>query len=161
MQCSCWSHRIILLWTIWLGSAVAWARLSAADERRFVHPDQATTYIDPVTRSEITVLIDQHLGGTTDLTIARLIIPPGVEVPDHVHQSTEIFYVLSGELEQTSEGTVKKLTSGMACVVPAHTPTRHKVTSQEPVHALVIWAPGGEERRITADWHKKLPPAKD
>lgn len=160
MHRSRWSHRTTL-WTILLGFVVASARLSVAEERRFVDPNQATTYIDPITRSELTVLIDQHLGGTTELTVARLIIPPGVEVPDHVHQSTEIFYILSGELEQTSEGTVKTLTAGMACVVPAHTTTRHKVTSQEPVHALVIWAPGGEERRITADWHKKLPAAKD
>ncbi|MCS6924789.1 MAG: cupin domain-containing protein [Candidatus Binatia bacterium] len=160
MQRSRWSHSLTI-WTILLGFAVASARPCAADERRFVHPNHATTYIDPVTRSEITVLIDRHLGGTPELTVARLIMPPGVEVPDHVHQSTEIFYILSGELEQTSEGTVKKLTAGMACVVPAHTTTRHKVTSQEPVHALVIWAPGGEERRITADWHKKPPAATD
>lgn len=141
--------------------ALSAAGLSAADDRRFVHPDQATTYIDPVTHSEIKVLIDQHLGGTTDLTVAYLTIPPGVDVPDHVHQSTEIFYILSGELEQTSEGAVKKLTPGMACLVPANTTTRHKVTSKGPVHALVIWAPGGEERRITADWQKKPPATKE
>jgi quercetin dioxygenase-like cupin family protein len=134
--------------------------ISQASDHRFVHPDQATTYIDPVSKSEIKVLIDQHLGGTTDVTVAYLVIPSGVDVPDHIHQSTEIFYILSGELEQTSEGKVKKLTPGMACLVPANSTTYHTVTSKEPVHALVIWAPGGEEKRITADWQKKEPTAK-
>jgi quercetin dioxygenase-like cupin family protein len=78
-----------------------------------------------------------------------------VDVPDHIHQSTEIFYVLSGELEQTSEGKVQKLTAGMAALVPANTTTHHKVTSKTPVRALVIWAPGGEEQRIVKDWQKK------
>jgi quercetin dioxygenase-like cupin family protein len=155
-----WS-RYTTPWTILLGCALAAASLSAAEDRGFVHPDQATTYIDPVTRSEITVLIDQYLGGTSDLTIARLTLPPGVDIPDHVHQSTEIFYILAGELEQTSEGTVKNLTPGMACVVPANTTTRHRVISKEPVHALVIWTPAGEEKRITADWQKKPSAAKE
>jgi len=38
--------------------------------------------------------------------------------------------------------------------------THHKVTSKEPVHALVIWAPGGEEKRVTKDWQSKPPTAK-
>ena len=129
----------------------------AEDSPRFVHPDQATTYIEPQSKSQITVLIDERLGGTKDVSIADLVIPPEVDIPDHVHQSTEIFYILSGKLEQTSEGRVQKLTAGMACVVPANTTTHHKVTSKEPVHALVIWAPGGEEKRITEQWQVKLP----
>lgn len=131
-----------------------------AEEQRFVHPEDTTTYIEPVSKSELRVVIDQHLGGTKDVTVADLVIPPGVDVPDHVHQSTEIFYVLSGELEQTSEGKVQKLTAGMACLVPANTTTHHKVTSKEPVHAVVIWAPGGEEQRIVERWQKRAPKAK-
>jgi cupin domain len=83
----------------------------AEDSARFVRPAQATTYTDPVSKSQLKVLIDEKLGGTKDVTIADLVIPPGVDVPDHVHQSTEIFYILSGELEQTSEGKVQKLTA--------------------------------------------------
>ncbi|MBI3802111.1 MAG: cupin domain-containing protein [Deltaproteobacteria bacterium] len=126
-----------------------------AEEQRFVHPQDTTTYIEPASKSELRVVIDQHLGGTKDVTVADLVIPPGVDVPDHLHQSTEIFYILSGELEQTSEGKVQKLTAGMACLVPANTTTHHKVTSKEPVHALVIWAPGGEEQRVVGGWQKK------
>ena len=126
-----------------------------AEEQRFVRPEDTTTYIEPASKSELRVVIDQHLGGTKDVTVADLVIPPGVDVPDHVHQSTEIFYILSGELEQTSEGKVQKLTAGMACLVPANTTTHHKVTSKEPVHAVVIWAPGGEEQRIVEQWQKK------
>ncbi|HKA54074.1 MAG TPA: cupin domain-containing protein, partial [Candidatus Binatia bacterium] len=96
---------LIALTFILLGSAVR------AEEHRFVHPEDTTTYIEPASKSELRVVIDQHLGGTKDVTVADLVIPPGVDVPDHVHQSTEIFYVLSGELEQTSEGKVQKLTA--------------------------------------------------
>jgi quercetin dioxygenase-like cupin family protein len=126
-----------------------------AEEQRFVHPKDTTTYIEPASKSELRVVIDQHLGGTKDVTVADLVIPPGVDVPDHIHKSTEIFYIISGELEQTSEGKVQKLTAGMACLVPANTTTHHKVTSKEPVHALVIWAPGGEEQRVVEGWQKK------
>ena len=127
----------------------------AEEVSRFVRPEQATTYIDPATKTEVTILIDQHLGGTTELTLGYLVVPPGVDVPDHIHQSTETFYILSGEMEQTSEGQVQTLTAGMACLVPANTTTRHTVKSEDPVHALVIWTPGGEEERITKEWQVK------
>lgn len=128
---------------------------SAEEVSRFVRPEQATTYVDPVTKTEVTILIDQHLGGTTELTLGYLVVPPGVDVPNHIHQSTETFYILSGEMEQTSEGKVQTLSAGMACLVPANTTTRHTVKSKDPVHALVIWTPGGEEERITKEWQVK------
>jgi uncharacterized cupin superfamily protein len=133
---------------------------AVASEQRFVHPEHTKTYVDPVSKSEIRVVIDQQLGGTKDVTVAELLIPPGVDVPDHIHQSTEIFYILSGELEQTSDGKIEKLTAGMTCLVPANSTTHHKVTSKDPVRALVIWAPGGEEKRIVEGWQVKQPTAK-
>ena len=145
----------LMAWTLLLLSGNV-----RAEEHRFVHPKDTTTYIEPASKSELRVVIDEHLGGTKDVTVADLVIPPGVDVPDHVHQSTEIFYVLSGELEQSSEGKVQKLTAGMACLVPASSTTHHKVTSKGPVHALVIWAPGGEEQRVVENWQKKAPKAK-
>ena len=152
----------ILCLSRWMSLAVILAGLVsvvptalAGEVSRFVRPEQATTYIDPVTKTEVTILIDQHLGGTTELTLGYLVVPPGVDVPNHIHQSTETFYILSGEMEQTSEGKVQTLTAGMACLVPANTTTRHTVKSEEPVHALVIWTPGGEEERITKEWQVK------
>ncbi len=152
----------ILCLSRWTSLAVILAGLGfmvptapAEEVSRFVRPDQATTYIDPVTKTEVTILIDQHLGGTTELTLGYLVVPPGVDVPNHIHQSTETFYMLSGEMEQTSEGKVQTLTAGMACLVPANTTTRHTVKSKDPVHALVIWTPGGEEERITKEWQVK------
>jgi quercetin dioxygenase-like cupin family protein len=127
----------------------------AEEVPRFVRPEQATTYVDPVTKTELTVLIDQHVGGTAELTLGYLVVRPGVDVPDHIHQSTETFYILSGEMEQTSEGKVQTLSAGMACLVPANTTTRHTVKSKEPVHALVIWTPGGEAKRIVKEWPVK------
>jgi quercetin dioxygenase-like cupin family protein len=129
--------------------------VQAGEAQRFVRPKQTTTYLEPQSKSTLRVVIDEQLGGTKDVSVAELVIPPGVDVPDHVHQSTEIFYILSGELEQTSEGKVQKLTAGMAALMPANTTTHHKVTSKKPVHALVIWAPGGEEQRIVEHWQKK------
>ena len=152
----------ILCLSRWMGLAVILVGLVsmvptalAEEVSRFVRPEQATTYIDPVTKTEVTILIDRHLGGTTELTLGYLVVPPGVDVPNHIHQSTETFYMLSGEMEQTSEGKVQTLTAGMACLVPANTITRHTVKSKDPVHALVIWTPGGEEERITKEWQVK------
>jgi len=149
--------RVALLWTVlmWWEWTVFPDLVNAQEVQRFVSPKQAKVFTEPRSKSQIKVLIDEQLGGTKDVTIAELTIPPGVDVPDHVHQSTEIFYILSGELEQTSDGKVQKLTTGMACLVPANSTTHHKVTSKEPVRALVIWAPGGEEKRITEQWEKK------
>ena len=149
--------RVALLWTVlmWWRWTVFPDLVNAQEIQRFVSPKQAKVFTEPQSKSQIKVLIDEQLGGTKDVTIAELTIPPGVDVPDHVHQSTEIFYILSGELEQTSDGKVQKLTAGMACLVPANSTTHHKVTSKEPVRALVIWAPGGEEKRITEQWEKK------
>jgi quercetin dioxygenase-like cupin family protein len=149
--------RVALLWTVlmWWRWTVFPDLVNAQEVQRFVSPKQAKVFTEPQSKSQIKVLIDEQLGGTKDVTIAELTIPPGVDVPDHVHQSTEIFYILSGELEQTSDGKVQKLTAGMACLVPANSTTHHKVTSKEPVRALVIWAPGGEEKRITERWEKK------
>lgn len=149
--------RVALLWTVlmWWEWTVFPDLVNAQEVQRFVSPKQAKVFTEPQSKSRIKVLIDEQLGGTKDVTIAELTIPPGVDVPDHVHQSTEIFYILSGELEQTSDGKVQKLTTGMACLVPANSTTHHKVTSKEPVRALVIWAPGGEEKRITEQWEKK------
>jgi quercetin dioxygenase-like cupin family protein len=145
------SWTVLASWGLMFLPTQGWAQAV----QRFVNPKQAKIFTDPQSKSQIKVLIDEHLGGTKDVTIAELTIPPGVDVPDHVHQSTEIFYILSGELEQTSDGKVQKLTAGMACLVPANSTTHHKVTSKEPVRALVIWAPGGEEKRITERWEKK------
>jgi len=149
--------RVALLWTVlmWWEWTVFPDLVNAQEVQRFVSPKQAKVFTEPQSKSQFKVLIDEQLGGTKDVTIAELTIPPGVDVPDHVHQSTEIFYILSGELEQTSDGKVQKLTVGMACLVPANSTTHHKVTSKEPVRALVIWAPGGEEKRITEQWEKK------
>jgi len=150
-------RRIVVLslsFTLW-GIVSFLTQGFAQEVQRFVSPKQAKVFTEPHSKAQLKVLIDEQLGGTKDVTIADLTIPPGVDVPDHVHQSTEIFYILSGELEQTSDGKVQKLTPGMACLVPANSTTHHKVTSKKPVHALVIWAPGGEEKRITEQWEKK------
>lgn len=133
--------------------------LALAETQRFVRPEHVTTYVDPLSKSELKVLIDQHLGGTKDLTLAHIIIPPGVAVPGHVHQSTEIIYILSGALQQLSDGETQTLTAGMTVLVPAKTTTTHTVTSQEPVHALIIWVPGGEEKGLASRWQATAPSA--
>ncbi len=145
-------YPVFVLVTMLLCNLWADVRPGLADENRFVHPDQAVVYIDPNTKTEMKVLISQESTGTTEVTLAELLIPPGTDVPAHKHQSIEIFYILAGELEQTIEGKRQKLTAGMSCMVPANTNTLHKVTSEKPVRALVVWVPGEEEKRITEQW---------
>ena len=59
-----WVISILTAWTFMLLGSTA-----RAEEQRFVHPEDATTYIEPASKSELRVMIDQHLGGTKDVTV--------------------------------------------------------------------------------------------
>lgn len=67
---------------------------------------------------------------------------------DHVHGTHEIFYVLSGTMEHIVNGESAILEPGMIGIVRKGDTVSHKILSDEPVKALVIWAPGGEAERL-------------
>ena len=81
--------------------------------------------------------------------LAELTLPPGpTPTRGHRHGSTEIIYVLEGELNHIVNGTPHRLGPGGVGVVRPGDEVIHGVLSTVPVRALVIWSPGGEVERI-------------
>jgi len=115
---------------------------------------QDETYSSPSgTRLRI-LLTEGNLGGT-EVEMAEITFPPGADSGEHVHGATEIFYVLSGELEHVVNGESALLKPGMSGSVRPPDKVRHKVPGKEPAKALVIWAPGGEAARIVKNWKRE------
>jgi len=91
-----------------------------------------------------------ELGGA-EVELGELTFPAGADSWDHAHGSTEIFYVLSGELEHVVNGRSTLLKPGAVGFVRPPDKVRHK-TGSAGAKALVIWAPGGEAARVTSRW---------
>jgi quercetin dioxygenase-like cupin family protein len=102
---------------------------------------------------EIKVLLDQGTLGAQDIDIAEITFPAGTDSGDHPHGATEIFYVLSGELEHIVNGESTTLRPGMVGFVRPPDRVNHK-TSVE-TKALVLWVPGGEAQRIVRNWKRR------
>lgn len=111
-------------------------------------------YTSPSSGTTIRMLLDETNLGGTEIEIGEITFPPGVNSGSHPHGATEIFYVLSGELEHVVNGESHLLTPGMLGFVRPPDEVNHVVSGTEPVKALVIWAPGGEAARVLASWEK-------
>lgn len=99
------------------------------------------------------MLMDQEMFQGTELEVGELIFAPNTDSGDHVHGSTETFYVLEGELEHIVNGQSIKLTTGMIGTVRPPDKVRHK-TAGAGARALVMWAPAGEAARVTSRWKR-------
>lgn len=101
-------------------------------------------------------LVERENFGTGDVEVAELYLPKVakskqmVQGFEHTHQSAEIFYVISGRLGNTVNGTKHVIEPGMIGIVQPGDRVIHTVEGDEPVKALVIWIPGGEVQRILA-----------
>lgn len=97
----------------------------------------------------IKVLVEAANLGGTEVDIGEITFPPG-QAPSrgHRHATVEIFYVLSGRLDHVVNGESHVLEPGMVGIVRPGDDVIHRVASDEPVKALVIWAPGGEAERL-------------
>jgi quercetin dioxygenase-like cupin family protein len=73
---------------------------------------------------------------------------------DHRHGSTEIIYVVSGELDHVVNGEPYRLTAGMVGIVKPDDTVIHRVVGQTPVKVLLIWAPGGEVERLARSFRQ-------
>lgn len=95
------------------------------------------------------ILVEASNLGSDELEMAEHAFAPGTNIGGHLHGSTEIFYVLSGELEHTVNGEAHLLTQGMVGIVRPGDEVIHRVPSEDtPAHVLIIWTPGGEIGRI-------------
>ena len=94
----------------------------------------------------IKMLVERSNLGGGEVEIGEITFPvgPGQSRRGHVHGTVEIFYVLLGELDHIVNGESHILTPGMVGIVRTGDSVVHRVVGDEPVKALVIWAPGGE-----------------
>ncbi len=122
-------------------------------------PSSAALTYDPapgVTRTlkapsglEIRVRVEPDVLGGDEVELAEITFPPGSDPSrGHVHGSTEIFYVLDGVLDHEVNGKSHRLEPGGVGIVRPGDQVIHRVLSDGPVRALVIWAPGGEVARL-------------
>lgn len=89
-----------------------------------------------------------NLGGT-ELEVAEITFPVGTNPPgEHRHGAVEIFYVVEGVLGHVVNGQEHRVEPGMVAVVRPGDTVAHRVLSEIPVRALVLWVPGGEAGRI-------------
>ena len=104
--------------------------------------------------TRIRMLLEEANLGGKEIEIGEITFPPGVNSGEHLHGATEIFYMLSGELEHVVDGKSHLLKPGMLGFVRPPAKVNHVVPGKEPAKALVIWAPGGEAHRIVDRWKK-------
>lgn len=115
------------------------------------HAAQDTRYKSP-TGVELRLLLGPADLKGSEMELGEITFPAGADSGDHVHGSTEVFYVLAGELEHIVNGRSTLLKPGMVGFVKPPDTVRHKTGPGGPVKALVIWAPGGEAARIVSRW---------
>jgi quercetin dioxygenase-like cupin family protein len=117
--------------------------------------EKSVNWVSP-SGTRLRMLVDKATLGGEEVELGEITFAPNGDSGDHVHGSTEIFYVLEGELEHVVNGKSYRLQPGMVGYVRPPDRVRHKV-GPGGARALVIWAPGDEAGRITAGRWKREP----
>jgi quercetin dioxygenase-like cupin family protein len=117
--------------------------------------EKSANWVSP-SGTRLRVLVDKGTLGGEEVELGEITFAPNGDSGDHAHGSTEIFYVLEGELEHVVNGKSYRLQPGMVGYVRPPDRVRHKV-GPGGAKALVIWAPGGEGARITSGRWKREP----
>ena len=113
---------------------------------------QGTTYRSP-TGTTLRLMLDESNVGP-EVTVGEIIFPANSDSGDHKHGATEMFYIVTGELEHIVNGKSQILKPGMAGYVKPPDSVRHK-TGPAGAKAVVIWVPGDEGKKIAARWKKE------
>ena len=112
-----------------------------------------SAYKSPGSELRIEMLLDREILGGDEVEVGIITFPAGTNSGDHKHGATEIFYVLSGELQHVVNGTNHRLAPGDIGFVRPPDAVNHIVSEQAgETKAIVIWAPGGEGTRIVERW---------
>ncbi len=96
----------------------------------------------------IKILLESANLGTEEVELGEIEFPAGYRSQGHAHGSTEVFYVLSGELEHVVNGEAALVRPGEIGIVRPGDQVEHRVPGEEPCRVLVIWVPGGEADRL-------------
>ena len=113
---------------------------------------QGITYRSP-TGTTLRLMLDESNVGP-EVTLGEIVFPPNSDSGDHKHGATEMFYIVSGELEHIVNGKSQVLKPGMAGYVKVPDSVRHK-TGPAGARAVVVWVPGDEGKKIAARWKRE------
>lgn len=80
------------------------------------------------------------------MTMQDEVWAPDFNVPAHFHRKhTEIFYVISGNVEWTVNGETHVMGPGDVVYIPSNTVHATRVVGGKSVHTIMIYEPGGYE----------------
>ena len=125
-----------------------------------LHADEGVYVPDPLQslhiegRIRVDVFVDASNLGSDAIEVAEITFYEDsyVAAPEeggpHTHDSTEIFYVLEGELIHIVGDQKYVVRKGEVGIVGSGDVVRHGLETDAPVRALVIWVPGGEVARL-------------
>jgi len=121
----------------------------AQNQDGYARASSGTRSITLGSGTTIKMLLDAANLGSSDIEVAEIIFPTGANPSSgHRHGATEIFYVVEGVLGHVVNDVEHRLEPGMVGVVKPGDSVAHRVLSDGPVKALVLWVPGGEADRI-------------
>ncbi len=144
------SGRAALAVLIVLGLTLAGApALSAQQGDGYARSSSGTRTLTLGSGTVIKMLLDASNLGSDEIEVAEITFAVGPSATTgHHHGAMEIFYVIEGVLGHVVNGVEHRLEPGMAGVVRPEDEIIHRVLSDEPVKAVVLWVPGGEGDRI-------------
>jgi mannose-6-phosphate isomerase-like protein (cupin superfamily) len=96
------------------------------------------------------ILIDEPTCGARSFSLLVNEMGPGRAGRPHAHAAEHGFYIMSGRGTVTLGDEVHAVGPGTAIFVPAHVPHTMACTGDEPLHYVVIYAPGGTEQELKA-----------
>ena len=122
---------------------------SAQQSDGYARSSAGTRVLELGSGTSIKMLLDASNLGGAEVEVAEITFPVGLNpTTGHHHGATEIFYIVEGVLGHVVNGEEHRLDPGMVGVVKPSDEVMHRVLSNEPVKALVLWVPGGEGDRI-------------
>ncbi len=137
---------VLVAWGLTLACAPAG---SAQQVDGYARASTGTRVIELGSGTSIKMLLDASNLGSAEVEVAEITFPVGLNpAAGHRHGVTEIFYIVEGVLGHVVNGEEHRLVPGMAGVVKPSDEVMHRVLSDVPVKALVVWVPGGEGDRI-------------
>ena len=122
----------------------------AQDSASYRRSSSGTKILENDAGTIIRILVDASALGDSTIEIAEATLPvgAGAGAASHRHGSTEMIYIISGELDHVVNGTAYRLGPGMVGIVKPADTVIHRVVGQTPVKMLLIWSPGGEVTRL-------------
>ena len=129
--------------------------VSAQQRDDYEESTKGTRWLEGRGGLKIKVLVEAANLGSGEVELGEITFPAGSQGGDHRHGSIEIFYVLEGVMEHVVNGEVHRLEPGDVGIVKPGDSVSHRVEGDQPVRALVIWAPGGEAERIAGGFSQR------